>query len=88
MQPLFCLGFLKPWLRTNGLTRSADHTIPGYMVGFVCILAFSFIADYLRNKWIVLGIVSGVCTVLFVAVTAADGQMARCKRPRHDSPRF
>lgn len=51
------------------------------MVGVVCILAFSFVADYLKNKWAVLGIVSGVGTILFVAVTAASDQMARCKSP-------
>lgn len=68
------------------LTRKPDHTIPGYMFAFVCVLAFCFVADYYRNKWITLVVVSGAGTVLFIAVTAASQNMVRCEL--FAAPRF
>lgn len=54
------------------------------MFAFVCILAFCFVADHYKNKWVTLAVVSAVGTILFTAVTAAEDKLARCRH--HCSP--
>ncbi len=49
------------------------------MFAVVCILAFCFVADYYKKKAVVLVVVSAAGTILFLAVTTATANMARCK---------
>ncbi|KAF2797590.1 putative nicotinamide mononucleotide permease [Melanomma pulvis-pyrius CBS 109.77] len=53
------------------------HTIPGYAMGIVCILGFCFLADYYRNKWIMIIIFAAIGTIFFVVATASTDNMTR-----------
>ncbi|KAI5926451.1 MFS transporter [Camillea tinctor] len=52
-------------------------TIPGYAFGILCILAFCWLADYYKNKWVFISIFGGIGTVFFIIVTASTNDMVR-----------